>query len=107
MVDREHRPENLGPCHIALDREAIEHRRPHEVPATVTGNIGTPAVDDRPGAVLNGLVDEAFDPAAAFSRDDRAHLYAVVESVAGHAAGGALADRLGERSRRIAHGDRE
>ena len=106
-MDRKHRPEDLGSRHVAFNRQALEHRRPHEVPGSIAWDVRMPAVDDGSSPVSNRLVDEIFDPGAALSRDDRPHLHPVVKAVSGHAARRALADRRGEGVGRIADGDRE
>ena len=107
MVHRQHRTEDLGPRHFALERQPFENRRPHEVAGPILRNVGIATVDHRPRAVADRLIDQRLDARSAFRRDHRAHLHAVVEPVAGDASRGPLLDRVAEGAGRLSHGDRE
>ena len=51
--------------------------------------LGVAAIDDGARAVANRVLDQPFDAGPALRRDDRSHLHAVVQAVAGHAGLGA------------------
>ena len=88
MRETEHGTEDFRLRQFASRRVEFDHGGANEVPLLITGDLRSSAVHQHTAATCLAALHEAFDPRAAFRRDDRAHFHIRIEAVADTASGG-------------------
>src|SRR5215203_4701131 len=107
VMGRQHGAKNFRCRELAGERQTIDHSGTDEIPAAVRGALELPAIRKSTTALGHSLIDRLHDACAALRRDERLHLYSLVEAEPDDARLGSVANGFEEGIVRAANRNRE